>query len=40
MVVAVNPKIMGRLVLSPVMVVLGWLATLVMAVVTVGFFVL
>jgi hypothetical protein len=31
---------MGRLVLSPVMVVLGWLATLVMAVVTVGFFVL
>jgi len=40
MVVAVNPLIMGRLVLSPVMVVLGWLATLVMAVVTVGFFVL
>jgi NRAMP (natural resistance-associated macrophage protein)-like metal ion transporter len=40
MVVAVNPKIMGRLVLSPIMVVLGWLATLVMAVVTVAFFVL
>ena len=40
MVVAVNPRIMGRLVLSPAMTMLGWLATLVMAVVTVGFFVL
>jgi NRAMP (natural resistance-associated macrophage protein)-like metal ion transporter len=40
MVVAVNPRIMGRLTLSRGMVIGGWLATLVMAAATVGFFVL
>jgi NRAMP (natural resistance-associated macrophage protein)-like metal ion transporter len=40
MLVAVNPRIMGRLTLSRPMVIGGWLATLVMAVATVGFFVL
>jgi NRAMP (natural resistance-associated macrophage protein)-like metal ion transporter len=38
MVISVNPRIMGRLTLSRPMLVLGWLATLVMAAVTVGFF--
>ena len=38
MVIAVNPRVMGRLTLPWPMVVGGWLATAVMAVVTVGFF--
>ncbi len=38
MVIAVNPRIMGRLTLPWPMVVMGWLATAVMALVTVGFF--
>lgn len=40
MVVVVNPRIMGRLTAPWSMVVLGWLATGVMALVTVGFFIL
>ena len=40
MVVAVNPRIMGRLTLSRGMIAGGWLATLIMAAATVGFFVL
>ena len=38
MLIATNPRIMGRLVLPRPAVVLGWLATLVMAAVTIGFF--
>ena len=38
MVIAVNPRIMGRLTLPMPMVVGGWLATFVMALVTIGFF--
>ena len=40
MLIATNHRIMGRLTLPRSMRVVGWLATLVMAVVTVGFFVL
>ena len=40
MLIAVNPRIMGRLTLPASMRVVGWLATAVMAVVTIGFFVL
>lgn len=40
MIMATNPKVMGANTLSPFMVVVGWLATLVMLVVTVGFFAL
>ena len=38
MVIAMNPRIMGRLTLPRPMLVVGWLATSVMAVATVGFF--
>ena len=38
MVIAVNPRIMGRLTLPRPMVIGGWVATAVMALVTVGFF--
>jgi NRAMP (natural resistance-associated macrophage protein)-like metal ion transporter len=38
MVIAMNPRIMGRLTLPRPMLVVGWLATLVMALATVGFF--
>ncbi len=40
MVIAVNPRIMGRLTLSRWMVAGGWVATAVMAIATIGFFVL
>ena len=40
MLIACNPHIMGRLTLSRGMRIGGWLATAVMAIVTVGFFVL
>lgn len=40
MVVAVNPRVMGRLTLSRWMIAGGWLATAVMAAATIGFFVL
>jgi NRAMP (natural resistance-associated macrophage protein)-like metal ion transporter len=40
MVIGVNRRIMGRLTLARPMIVLGWLATLVMLLVTVGFFAL
>jgi NRAMP (natural resistance-associated macrophage protein)-like metal ion transporter len=40
MVVAMNPHVMGRMTLPRSMLVLGWLATVVMAVATVGFFLL
>jgi NRAMP (natural resistance-associated macrophage protein)-like metal ion transporter len=40
MVIAMNPRIMGRLTLPRPMLVVGWLATLVMALATVGFFLL
>ena len=39
MVIAVNTRVMGRLTLPLPMVLGGWLATLVMALVTIGFFV-
>jgi NRAMP (natural resistance-associated macrophage protein)-like metal ion transporter len=38
MFVAMNPRVMGRLVLPPAMIVGGWVATGVMAVVTITFF--
>jgi Mn2+/Fe2+ NRAMP family transporter len=38
MVIAMNPRIMGRLTLPRSTVVVGWLATLVMTLATVGFF--
>jgi len=38
MVIAVNPRIMGRLTLPRSMIVAGWLATAVMALVTIAFF--
>lgn len=38
MVIAVNPRIMGRLVLPRPLIVLGWFATAVMAAVTIAFF--
>jgi NRAMP (natural resistance-associated macrophage protein)-like metal ion transporter len=38
MVIAMNPRIMGRLTLPRPMLVMGWLATSVMALATVGFF--
>ena len=37
MVIAINPRIMGRLTLPRPMLVIGWLATSVMALATVGF---
>ncbi|MCC7274180.1 MAG: divalent metal cation transporter, partial [Alphaproteobacteria bacterium] len=40
MVIASNPRIMGRLTLPPAMIVVGWLATAVMAAATVAFFLL
>jgi len=40
MLVAMNPRVMGRLVLPRALVIGGWLATAVMALVTVGFFAL
>jgi len=40
MVIAMNPRIMGRLTLPRPMLIGGWLATIVMAVVTVAFFVI
>jgi NRAMP (natural resistance-associated macrophage protein)-like metal ion transporter len=40
MVIAMNPRIMGRLTLPRPMLVVGWLATSVMALATVGFFML
>ncbi len=40
MLIAMNPRIMGRLTLSRPMVVVGWVATAIMALVTVGFFTL
>ena len=38
MLVSTNPRVMGRLTLPRSMVLVGWLATLVMALVTLGFF--
>jgi Mn2+/Fe2+ NRAMP family transporter len=38
MMIAMNPRIMGRLTLPRPMLVIGWLATLVMTLATVGFF--
>jgi NRAMP (natural resistance-associated macrophage protein)-like metal ion transporter len=38
MIIGVNPRIMGRLTLPRPMIVIGWLATLVMLLVTIGFF--
>ena len=38
MVIAMNPRIMGRLTLPPSMVVIGWLATAAMALATIAFF--
>jgi hypothetical protein len=38
MVIAMNPRIMGRLTLPRPMLVGGWLATAVMAAATAGFF--
>ena len=38
MVIAMNPRMMGRLTLPRPMLVVGWLATLVMALATIGFF--
>jgi Mn2+/Fe2+ NRAMP family transporter len=38
MVIAMNPRIMGRLTLPRPMLVIGWLATSVMTLATVGFF--
>jgi len=38
MVIAMNPRIMGELTLSRPMLVIGWIATLVMALATAGFF--
>lgn len=40
MVIAMNPRIMGRLTLPRPMLVVGWLATSVMALATIGFFAL
>jgi NRAMP (natural resistance-associated macrophage protein)-like metal ion transporter len=40
MIIAMNKRIMGKLVLPIPMIVLGWLATAVMALATIGFFVL
>jgi NRAMP (natural resistance-associated macrophage protein)-like metal ion transporter len=40
MVIAMNPRIMGRLTLPRSMLVIGWLATAVMALATIGFFLL
>jgi len=40
MVIAMNPRIMGRLTLPRPLLIGGWLATIVMAVVTVAFFVI
>jgi hypothetical protein len=40
MVIAMNPRIMGRLTLTRPMVVVGWLATTVMMLASVAFFML
>jgi Mn2+/Fe2+ NRAMP family transporter len=40
MVIAMNPRIMGRLTLPRPMLIVGWLATLVMALATFVFFLL
>jgi Mn2+/Fe2+ NRAMP family transporter len=40
MVVAMNPRVMGRMTLPRSMLTLGWLATVVMAVATIAFFLL
>ena len=40
MVIAMNPRVMGRLTLPRPMLVVGWLATSVMALATIGFFVI
>ena len=40
MVIAMNPRIMGRLTLPRSMLAVGWLATFVMAMATIGFFLL
>ena len=39
MVVAMNPRVMGRLTLPPSLLIMGWLATAVMALATIGFFI-
>jgi len=38
MIMAVNPRVMGRLTLPRAMVIGGWAATVVMALATIGFF--
>jgi Mn2+/Fe2+ NRAMP family transporter len=38
MVIAMNPRIMGKMTLPRPMLIIGWLATLVMALATLGFF--
>ena len=38
MVISMNPRVMGRLTLPRPLLVIGWLATIVMALVTIGFF--
>ncbi len=38
MVISMNPRVMGRLTLPRPLLVVGWLATIVMALVTIGFF--
>ena len=38
MVIAMNPRIMGQLTLPRPMLVIGWIATSVMALATLGFF--
>lgn len=40
MIISTNPRIMGRLTLPPGMRILGWLATLVMVLASIGFFVI
>lgn len=40
MVIAMNPPVMGQLTLPRPMIIGGWLATFVMALVAVGFFVI
>ena len=38
MVISMNPRVMGRLTLPRPLLIVGWLATIVMALVTIGFF--
>jgi Mn2+/Fe2+ NRAMP family transporter len=40
MVISMNPRIMGRLTLPRPMLIVGWLATTVMALASIGFFLL